>query len=57
MKKHIEITIQHVNAGKTLSPQAYEDWEFRMKALEIALRINPDLLDEFEDDNVPLVMY
>ena len=56
MHKHIEITIQHIQAGKPMSQQAYEEWELRLKALEIALRINPNLLERFDDDG-PFVMY
>lgn len=57
MQKHIEITIQHVQSGKKISQKAFEDWELRVKALEIAIRINPDLLDGFEDEDGPFYMY
>lgn len=57
MEKHIEITIQHAQIGKFMSQKAFDDWEFRVKALEIALRMNPGLLDGFEEDGAPFVMY
>lgn len=57
MQKRIEITIQHIQSGKPVSQQAFEDWELRIKALEIAIRINPDLLDGFEDEEGPFFMY
>lgn len=57
MEKHIEITIQHAQMGKFMSQEAFDEWEFRIKALEIALRLNPRLLDGFADDDGPLIMY
>ncbi|NLW80617.1 MAG: hypothetical protein GXY42_02940 [Desulfovibrionales bacterium] len=56
MAKHIEITIEHIHAGRFMSQSALEDWELRVKALEIALRLNPDLLDGFEEGEGPLFM-
>jgi hypothetical protein len=57
MEKHIEITIQHAQMGKFMSQKAFDDWEFRIKALELALRMNPSLLDGFDEDDGPFIMY
>ncbi len=57
MEKHIEISIQHAQMGKFMSQKAFDDWELRVKALEIALRMNPNLLDGFDEDETPFLMY
>ena len=55
--KDIHITIDHIQSEHVVIQKAFDDWEFRIKALEIALRINPDLLDGFEDADGPFYMY
>lgn len=55
--KEIHITIDHIQSQTFVSQQAFDDWELRIKALEIALRINPNLLDGFEDEDGPFYMY
>lgn len=55
--KHIQITIDHIQSGQFVSQKAFDDWEFRVKAFEVALRINPDLLDGFDEEEGPFYMY
>lgn len=58
MEKHIEITIQHAQMGKFMSPEGVlDDWNLGIKALELALRMNPSLLDGFDEDDGPFIMY
>lgn len=57
MNKHIQITIEHIHSDKFVSQKAFDEWELRVKALEIALRLNPHLLDGFDEEDGPFFMY
>lgn len=55
--KEIHITIDRVQSDALVTQKAVTDWEFRVKALELALRINPNLLDGFDEEEGPFYMY
>ncbi len=56
MSKTIEITIEPGIHPKDLSPKDVEELDMRMKAFEIAVRINPSLLEEFMNFSDPVQM-
>ncbi len=56
MQKTIEITIEPGTHSHNLSPKDAEELDMRMKAFEIAVRINPMLLEEFVTFAEPLEM-
>jgi hypothetical protein len=56
MQKTIEITIDPGTHARNLSPKDAEELDMRMKAFEIAVRMNPSLIEEFVNLSEPLQM-
>ncbi|MGX9364644.1 hypothetical protein ACTVJH_01210 [Desulfoplanes sp. PS50] len=56
MQKTIEITIEPGTHPRNLSPKDAEELDMRMKAFEIAVRMNPALIEEFVNFSEPVQM-
>ena len=56
MQKTIEITIEPGSHPRNLSPKDAEELDMRMKAFEIAVRMNPSLIEEFVNFSEPVQM-
>ncbi|WP_462323767.1 hypothetical protein [Desulfoplanes sp.] len=56
MQKTVEITIEPGTHPKNLSTKDAEELDMRMKAFEVAVRINPALIEDFINLPEPIHM-